>query len=161
MHATRISCHIVIYCVRYYPWFHVTTVGLGTYYPAIRWSACTLLYSTFISNLCSTRINKFLAWDTGSIHVNITIQYTGTIHVNMTIQYTGAIHVNMTIQYTGSIHVNMTIQYTGAIHVNMTTVYRHNPCQYDNTVYRHNPCQYDNTVYRHNTVHISQKFPKT
>ena len=30
----------VIYSVRYYPRFHVTAVGLGTYYPWIRGSAC-------------------------------------------------------------------------------------------------------------------------
>jgi len=29
-----------IYSVRYYPRFHVTAVGLGTYYPRIRGSAC-------------------------------------------------------------------------------------------------------------------------
>jgi hypothetical protein len=33
----------VIYSVRYYPWFHVTTVGLGTYYLWIQGSACTLV----------------------------------------------------------------------------------------------------------------------
>jgi len=30
----------VIYCVRYYPRFHVTAVGLGTYHPRIRGNAC-------------------------------------------------------------------------------------------------------------------------
>jgi len=31
----------VIYSVQYHPWFHITAVGLGTYYPGIRVSACT------------------------------------------------------------------------------------------------------------------------
>jgi hypothetical protein len=31
----------VIYSVRYYPRFHVTAVGLGTYYPWIRGHTCT------------------------------------------------------------------------------------------------------------------------
>jgi hypothetical protein len=26
----------VIYSVNYYPWFHITVVGLGTYYPQIQ-----------------------------------------------------------------------------------------------------------------------------
>jgi len=30
----------IIYGVRYYPQFHVTAVGLGTYYRRIRGSAC-------------------------------------------------------------------------------------------------------------------------
>jgi hypothetical protein len=30
-----------MFSVRYYPRFHVTAVGLGTYYPRIRGSACT------------------------------------------------------------------------------------------------------------------------
>jgi len=37
----------VIDSVRYYPRFHVTAVGLGTYYPRIRRSACILCV-----NLC-------------------------------------------------------------------------------------------------------------
>jgi hypothetical protein len=39
----------VIYSVRYYPRFHVTVVGLGTYYPRIRGHYCThsKLYSAF------------------------------------------------------------------------------------------------------------------
>ena len=46
MYVTRISryitlCH-VIFSVRYYPRFHVTAVGLGTYYPWIWGSACIL-----------------------------------------------------------------------------------------------------------------------
>jgi hypothetical protein len=31
-----------IYRIRYYPRFHVTAVGLGTYYPWIRGHCCTL-----------------------------------------------------------------------------------------------------------------------
>jgi len=31
----------LIYSVRYYPRFSLTAVGLGTYYPWIRGSACT------------------------------------------------------------------------------------------------------------------------
>jgi hypothetical protein len=31
----------VIYSVRYYLWFHVTAVGIGTYYPWIREHYCT------------------------------------------------------------------------------------------------------------------------
>jgi len=34
----------VTYSVRYYPRFHVTAVGLGTYYPRIQGSACTFIY---------------------------------------------------------------------------------------------------------------------
>ena len=33
-------CHAV-YGVQYYLWFHITTVGLGTYYPWILGSTCT------------------------------------------------------------------------------------------------------------------------
>jgi hypothetical protein len=33
----------VIYSVQYHPRFHVTAVGLGTYYPWIRGHYCTLL----------------------------------------------------------------------------------------------------------------------
>jgi len=32
--------YYVTYSIRYYPRFHVTTVGLGTYYPRIRGSTC-------------------------------------------------------------------------------------------------------------------------
>jgi hypothetical protein len=32
----------IIYSVQYYPRFHVTAVGLGTYYPWIRWHYCIL-----------------------------------------------------------------------------------------------------------------------
>jgi len=39
-----IMLYDVIYSVRYYPWFHVTTVGLGTYYPQIRWSSCIWIF---------------------------------------------------------------------------------------------------------------------
>jgi hypothetical protein len=46
MYVTRISRYItlyhVIYSVRYYPRFRVTAVGLGTYYPRIRGSACII-----------------------------------------------------------------------------------------------------------------------
>jgi len=38
MYVTRISCFI--YNVWYYPRFHVTAVGLGTYYTRILGSAC-------------------------------------------------------------------------------------------------------------------------
>jgi hypothetical protein len=41
MFVTRIH---VTYSVRYYPWFHVTAVGLGTYYPWIRGHTCTVWY---------------------------------------------------------------------------------------------------------------------
>jgi len=34
----------VIYGVRYYPLFQVTTVGLGTYHPWIQRSACILKF---------------------------------------------------------------------------------------------------------------------
>jgi len=34
----------VIYSFRYYSRFHVTAVGLGTYYPWIRRSACLYIY---------------------------------------------------------------------------------------------------------------------
>jgi hypothetical protein len=33
---------IHVYSFRYYPWFHVTAIGLGTYYPWIRWHTCIL-----------------------------------------------------------------------------------------------------------------------
>jgi hypothetical protein len=32
----------VVYSVRYYPRFHITAVGLGTYYPWIRGHYCIL-----------------------------------------------------------------------------------------------------------------------
>jgi len=31
----------IIYSVRYYPRFHITAAGLGTYYPRIQGSTCT------------------------------------------------------------------------------------------------------------------------
>jgi hypothetical protein len=34
--------------IRYYPQFHVTAVGLGTYYPRIRWHYCTLLVRSLL-----------------------------------------------------------------------------------------------------------------
>jgi hypothetical protein len=40
MYVTRIPCYI-LYSVWYYPRFHVTAVGLGTYY---QWIRGTLLY---------------------------------------------------------------------------------------------------------------------
>jgi len=39
--CTNITLYHVIYSVRYYTQFHVTAVGLGTYYPWIRGSDCT------------------------------------------------------------------------------------------------------------------------
>ena len=35
-----------MYSVRYYPWFNITAVGLGTYYPWIREHYCT--HSTMV-----------------------------------------------------------------------------------------------------------------
>jgi len=50
----RIFCVLhkyhVIYSIQYYPWFHVTAVGLGTYYPRIRGSACILLIKPITLN---------------------------------------------------------------------------------------------------------------
>jgi len=40
----------VIYSVRYYPRFHVTSLGLGTYCPWIRRSACTR-YSPYLDEV--------------------------------------------------------------------------------------------------------------
>jgi hypothetical protein len=51
----------VIYSVRYYPRFHVTAVGLGTYYPCIRgytcvgWTICGFSSGIVKRVLCSTR----------------------------------------------------------------------------------------------------------
>jgi hypothetical protein len=42
----------VIYIVRYYPWFHVTAVVLGTYYPWIRGH----YYNTFLGVLFSSSL---------------------------------------------------------------------------------------------------------
>jgi len=39
----------VIYSILYYPRFHVTAVGLGTYYLWIRGSACTFKGSDYMS----------------------------------------------------------------------------------------------------------------
>jgi hypothetical protein len=40
----------VIYSVRYYPWFHVTAVGLGTYY---QWIRGTPVYANlYVSYMC-------------------------------------------------------------------------------------------------------------
>jgi hypothetical protein len=37
----EVICWItLVYSIRYYPQFHVTTVGLGTYYPCIRGHYC-------------------------------------------------------------------------------------------------------------------------
>jgi len=38
---TNTTLYHVIYSVRYYPRFHVTVIGLRTYYPRIQESACT------------------------------------------------------------------------------------------------------------------------
>ena len=42
MYVTRISRYVAlyVYSVRYYLQFHVTAVGLGTYYPRLRASTC-------------------------------------------------------------------------------------------------------------------------
>jgi hypothetical protein len=40
----------VIYSVRYYPLFHVTAVGLGTYYPCIRGHYCIRICSVIHVN---------------------------------------------------------------------------------------------------------------
>jgi hypothetical protein len=37
----------VMYGVRYYLWFHITAVGLGTYYPWIRGQYCNCLLYMF------------------------------------------------------------------------------------------------------------------
>jgi hypothetical protein len=37
-----------IYSVRYYPWFYVTAVGLGTYYPWIRGHTCIARAEIFL-----------------------------------------------------------------------------------------------------------------
>jgi len=39
MYVTRMLRYMT-YSFRYYPRFHVTAVGLGTYYPRIRRSGC-------------------------------------------------------------------------------------------------------------------------
>jgi hypothetical protein len=41
----------VTYNVRHYPWFHITTVRLATYYPCIREHTC--IYS-LVNNLTTT-----------------------------------------------------------------------------------------------------------
>jgi hypothetical protein len=40
----------VIYGVRCYPWFHVSTVGLGTHYPRKREHYCTYIH-TYINKM--------------------------------------------------------------------------------------------------------------
>ena len=37
----NITLYHVVYSIRYYPRFSITMVGLRTYYPRIRWSACS------------------------------------------------------------------------------------------------------------------------
>ena len=51
---TNITFYHVIYSVRYYPRFHVTAVGLGTYYPWIRGSACSLMTKRNELWVCTT-----------------------------------------------------------------------------------------------------------
>jgi hypothetical protein len=46
MYVTRIPRYIYTYSVRYYPQFHVTAVGLGTYYLCIRWHTCIFMLHT-------------------------------------------------------------------------------------------------------------------
>ena len=65
MHVSWISRFI--YSVRYYLWFHITAVGLGTYYPRIQGSAyteklflgCTRLHP-FYYTLCLSPLSHFL-----------------------------------------------------------------------------------------------------
>jgi hypothetical protein len=44
----EITLYYVMYSVRYYLQFHVTAVGLGTYYPQIWRSACIFQYSKYL-----------------------------------------------------------------------------------------------------------------
>jgi len=44
----------VMYSFRYYPRFHVTVVGLGTYYPRIGGSACVWHRVFWVSGVCSS-----------------------------------------------------------------------------------------------------------
>jgi hypothetical protein len=46
----------VIYSVRYYPRFHVTAVGLGTYYPWIRGHYC--IFFSFLCNIISVKVKQ-------------------------------------------------------------------------------------------------------
>jgi hypothetical protein len=48
--------HHVIYSVRYYPRFHITAVGLGTYYPWIRTE------KTFLCNMSSAKSSNCCCW---------------------------------------------------------------------------------------------------
>jgi len=48
---TNITLYHVIYSVRYYLRFHVTAVGLGTYYPRIWWSACTCVLAFCVASV--------------------------------------------------------------------------------------------------------------
>ena len=45
---TNVMLCDVIWSVRYYPWFSVIAVGLGTYYPRIRQSTCTCFFTVSI-----------------------------------------------------------------------------------------------------------------
>jgi hypothetical protein len=51
MHVTRISRYTV-YSVRYYPRFHITAIGLGTYYPWIRGHYCRWEIARSLSVTC-------------------------------------------------------------------------------------------------------------
>ena len=51
VYYTNITLYHVIYSVRYYPRFHVTAVGLATYYPWIRGSACIARNLEIVSDI--------------------------------------------------------------------------------------------------------------
>jgi hypothetical protein len=57
-----------MYSVRYYPWFHITTVGLGTYYPWMRGHTCIGNYHLSVLWL------KFCAVCTGTLYTVISLQ---------------------------------------------------------------------------------------
>jgi len=68
---TNITLYHVINNVWYYPRFYVTAVGLGTYYPWIRGSACTgnfemFLHSDYYSVFC-LGTSYYLCWSSDQV----------------------------------------------------------------------------------------------
>jgi len=58
---TNVTLYHIIYSVLYYPRFHVTAVGLGTYYPQIQGSSCvrfvTVIFVILWEGLIALELN--------------------------------------------------------------------------------------------------------
>jgi preprotein translocase subunit Sec63 len=78
MYVTRISRYI--YSVRYYPRFHVTAVGLGTYYPRIQ--GALLCYVTIISFIMQKMSTAMLWLRNPSINNHKLFMFAVSLHRN-------------------------------------------------------------------------------